>query len=141
MHQSSRGGQALDLLPVDDAARAQFGNLRVAVTQLPHHAHSMLASEGAMPQARRRVGKVDDGAVAQILPEAWTIDLCHHSIGGSLRMLLEKSAGVTVGPYTGDARSGQELFPEVGRTRRKNFSDFSREFSVVFGAVSHAREP
>src|SRR6202023_141453 len=106
--QSSRGGQSLNLLPGYDVVRAQFGNLRVAVTQLPHHAHSMLASERAMPQARRRVGKVDDRAVAQILPEARTIDLYHHSVGGSLRMLLEKSAGVTVGPYTGDPRTGQE---------------------------------
>src|ERR1700674_3761840 len=106
MHQSSRRGQSLHLLPVDDVARAQFGNLRVAVTQLPHHAHSMLASEGAMPQARQRVGKVDDGAVAQILPEARTIYLYHHSVGGSLRMLLEKSADIAVGPYAGNACSG-----------------------------------
>src|SRR5260370_3936588 len=94
-----------------------------------------------MRQACRRVGKVDDGAVAQILPKARTIHLCHHPVGGSLRMFLEKSAGIAVGPYTGDARSGQELFPEVGRTRRKYFSDFSREFSIVLGASGCAREP
>src|SRR5216683_464362 len=104
MHQSSRGGgQSLDLLPVDDVTRAQFGNLRVAVTQLPHHAHSMLASERTMSQACRRVGKVDDGAVAQILLEARTIHLCQHPVGGSLLMLLEKNAYVAFGPYTGNA--------------------------------------
>src|SRR5712692_5116161 len=141
MHQSSRGGQALDVLPVDDVARAQLGSLRVAVTELPHHAHSMLASERTMSQACRRVGKVDDGAVAQILPEARTIHLYHHPVGGSLRMLLEKSASIAVGPYTGDARSGQELFPEVGRARPKYFSDFIREFSVVLRAGACACEP
>src|SRR5260370_10370887 len=141
MQQSSRARQSLDLLPVDDVARAQLGNLRVAVTQLLHHAHSMLAGEGAMPQACRRVGKVDDGTVAQILPEARTIHLCHHPVGRSLRMLLEKSAGIAVGPYTSDARSGQEFFPEVGRARCKNFSDFIRELCVVLRASGCACEP
>ena len=45
MQQSSRGGQPPDLLPVDDAAGTQFGNLLAGVTQLLHHAHRMLAVE------------------------------------------------------------------------------------------------
>src|SRR5260370_31301477 len=94
-----------------------------------------------MRQACRRVGKVDDGAVAQILPKARTIHLYHHPVGGSLRMLLEKSASIAVGPYTGDARSGQELFPEVGRARSKYFSDFSRELNLVLRTSGCAREP
>src|SRR5439155_27247663 len=110
-------------------------------TQLPHYARSMLASERSVSQPPRRVGKVDDRAVAQILPEARTLDLNHHPVGGRLRMLLQKTANILVSLHTSDALSRQELFPLVGRERRKKSSDFTGEVNLVLCAGGLAREP
>src|SRR5689334_8158854 len=87
-----------------------------------------------MLQMSRRAGKIDDGAVPQIFAEARTIDFLHHPSGRGLRMLLEKSAGIAVGPHASNSGSRQELFPHICRLRRKNFSNFGSEFGVVFGA-------
>src|ERR1700736_2825629 len=100
----------------------------------------MLAGESAMREAHSRVGKVDDRAVAQILPETRTVHLHHHSVGRRLRMLLEEASDVLIGSYTGDARSRHELFPLVGRSCRQDSSNFLDEFSIVRVTGGRVRE-
>src|ERR1700693_1269671 len=93
-----------------------------------------------MLQAPGYIRKINYGAVAQIFSETRTVDLHHHPVGGSLRMLLQKKSNITVGSYAGNVYRRQELFPLIGRADRKNFTHFPCKLSVVFCAGSRAYE-
>ena len=92
------------LLPMDDPARSQLGNFWFAVSQLAHHALTMLARIRAVPQPTGSTRKIYDGAMAEVFPKTRTFYFNRHLVGYRLRMLLKKGPYVDISPDTGHTR-------------------------------------
>jgi len=122
--------------PSGYAARVQFGNLFVGVTQTSHHTHRVLAGERTMLQALRNIGKINYGAVPQIFSETRTVDLHYPSGWRQPADAPPERSNITVGSCAGNVHRRQELFPLIGRASRKDFSHFPCKLSVVFRAGS-----